>query len=242
VQAGAKFIVSPGLNPKIVKYCVDHDIPVTPGVTSPSEIETAIELGLDVVKFFPAEQSGGLAKIKAMSAPYTGIKFMPTGGINAQNLNDYLAFDKVIACGGSYMVKDDLIKIGNFAEITALTKQAVSGMLGFELAHIGINMDGAEEAEKAAWNISELFDMPVKVGNSSVFAGTGFELMKKPGRGAKGHIAVKTRNIGRATAYLEARGVKFIEESKAYSADGKLSAVYIDGEIGGFAFHLLQAK
>ena len=103
IAAGAQFIVSPGLNPRIVRYCIEKKIPITPGTSSPSELEQAIELGPDVVKFFPAEQSGGLAKIKAMAAPYTNMKFMPTGGIHAGNLNSYLDFDRVIACGGSWM-------------------------------------------------------------------------------------------------------------------------------------------
>ena len=126
VEAGAKFIVSPGLNPKVVKYCVDKNIPITPGVNSPSEIETAIEFGLEVVKFFPAEQSGGIAKIKAMAAPYVNMKFMPTGGINAKNLISYLDFPKVIACGGSWMVPGDLIANGEFDKIEELTREAVN--------------------------------------------------------------------------------------------------------------------
>ncbi|MCI5509193.1 MAG: bifunctional 4-hydroxy-2-oxoglutarate aldolase/2-dehydro-3-deoxy-phosphogluconate aldolase, partial [Eubacterium sp.] len=125
VNAGAKFIVSPGLNPKVVKYCIDKNIPVTPGVTNPSDIEQAIELGLEVVKFFPAEAAGGLPMIKAMSAPYTKMKFMPTGGINASNLKSYLDFKKIIACGGSWMVKGDLIKAGEFDKIKELTAEAV---------------------------------------------------------------------------------------------------------------------
>jgi len=124
VAAGAKFIVSPGLNPRTVKYCVEKNIPITPGTSSPSDIEQAIELGLDVVKFFPAEQSGGLAKIKAMAAPYTGIRFMPTGGINAKNLEDYLSCDKILCCGGSWMVKGDLVKAGEFDKIRELTAEA----------------------------------------------------------------------------------------------------------------------
>ena len=123
VAAGAKFIVSPGLNPRTVKYCVEKNIPITPGTSSPSDIEQAIELGLDVVKFFPAEQSGGLAKIKAMAAPYTGIRFMPTGGINAKNLEDYLSCDKILCCGGSWMVKGDLVKAGEFDKIRELTAE-----------------------------------------------------------------------------------------------------------------------
>ena len=138
VAAGAKFIVSPGLNPKVVKYCVDKNIPITPGTSSPTDIEQAIELGLEVVKFFPAEASGGLAKIKAMAAPYVNMKFMPTGGINAKNLIDYLNFPKIIACGGSWMVSKDMITAGEFDKIREMTKEAVTAMLGFELAHVGI--------------------------------------------------------------------------------------------------------
>ena len=126
VNAGAKFIVSPGLNPKVVSYCVENGIPVTPGTANPTNVEQAIELGLDVVKFFPAEQAGGLAYIKAIAAPYTGMKFMPTGGINANNVKDYLACDKILACGGSWMVKGDLVKAGEFDKITELVREAAA--------------------------------------------------------------------------------------------------------------------
>lgn len=125
VAAGAKFIVSPGLNPKIVKYCVEKGITITPGCANPSDVEQALEYGLNVVKFFPAEQAGGLAYIKAIAAPYVDVKFMPTGGINPQNVKDYLAYDRIVACGGSWMVKGDLIKSGNFEKITELVREAV---------------------------------------------------------------------------------------------------------------------
>ena len=126
VNAGAKFIVSPGLNPKVVAYCVEKGIPVTPGTANPSNVEQAMEFGLDVVKFFPAEQAGGLAYIKAIAAPYTGMKFMPTGGINANNVKEYLACDKILACGGSWMVKGDLVKAGEFDKITELVREAAA--------------------------------------------------------------------------------------------------------------------
>ena len=126
VDAGAKFIVSPGLNPRIVKYCTERNIVITPGCANPSDVEQAIENGLDVVKFFPAEQAGGLAYIKAIAAPYAGIKFMPTGGINPKNVRDYLAYDRILACGGSWMVKGDLIRDGKFDEIRELVKEAVN--------------------------------------------------------------------------------------------------------------------
>lgn len=125
VAAGAKFIVSPGLNPRIVKYCVDKGILITPGCSNPSDVEQALENGLEVVKFFPAEAAGGLPMIKAMAAPYVGVKFMPTGGINAKNVRDYLSYDRVIACGGSWMVKGELVKEGKFDEIEKLTREAV---------------------------------------------------------------------------------------------------------------------
>ena len=125
VAAGAKFIVSPGLNPKVVKYCIEKGVPVTPGTANPSDVEQAIELGLEVVKFFPAEAAGGLNMIKSMAAPYTGLKFMPTGGINATNVKEYLAYDKILACGGSWMVKGSLVEAGEFDKIEAMTKEAV---------------------------------------------------------------------------------------------------------------------
>lgn len=124
VQAGAQFVVSPGFNPRTVKYCVDKEIPIIPGCSNPSDIEQAIEHGIDVVKFFPAEQTGGLAYIKAVAAAYVGIRFMPTGGINADNVRKYLAYEKILACGGSWMVKGDLIKAGDFAKIRELAKEA----------------------------------------------------------------------------------------------------------------------
>ena len=124
VKAGAKFIVSPGTNPKVVDYCVKNNIPITPGTCTPSNVETALEFGLDVVKFFPAEPSGGLNFIKAIAAPYVGVKFMPTGGINAKNVRDYVDYDRIIACGGSWMVTKDLIKAGDFEQIKKLTAEA----------------------------------------------------------------------------------------------------------------------
>ena len=125
VAAGAKFIVSPGFDPEIVDYCIEKDIPVYPGCITPSEVAQAVKRGLKVIKFFPAEQFGGVSTIKALAAPYTGVKFMPTGGVSAKNLESYLSFDKIVACGGSWMVKGDLVKAGKFDEITELVKEAV---------------------------------------------------------------------------------------------------------------------
>ncbi len=125
VAAGAKFIVSPGFDPEIVDYCLEKKIPVFPGCVTPSEVAQAAKRGMKVIKFFPAEQAGGIARIKAMAAPYTMMEFMPTGGIGVNNLKDYLSFDKILCCGGSWMVKGDLIRNGEFDKIRELTKEAV---------------------------------------------------------------------------------------------------------------------
>ena len=125
VNAGAKFIVSPGFDPEIVDYCIEKEIPIFPGCITPSEVAQAVKRGLKVVKFFPAEQFGGVATIKAMAAPYTMVKFMPTGGVSAKNLKDYLTCDKIVCCGGSWMVKGDMIKAGEFDKIAEMTKEAV---------------------------------------------------------------------------------------------------------------------
>lgn len=240
VNAGATFIVSPGLNPKVVRYCVDKSIPITPGCANPSDIEAAIELGLEVVKFFPAEAAGGLPMIKAMSAPYVNMKFMPTGGINAKNINSYLDFPKIIACGGSWMVSDDLVKAGDFDKITALTKEAINQMLGFELCHIGINATDESEADQVATKFDKLFGFSKNSGNSSIFAGTGIEVMKQPYLGQKGHIAIQTNYIDRAIFHLESQGFTFNQDSKKFGKNNKLAAIYLNEEIGGFAVHLVQ--
>ena len=124
MAAGAKFAVSPGFNPRIVKYCQEKGLPIVPGCSSPTDIEQALEHGLKVVKFFPAEQLGGLPMIKALAGPYVDVEFMPTGGINAGNVKDYLGYKRILACGGSWMVKSDLIQAGDFDRIVELVKEA----------------------------------------------------------------------------------------------------------------------
>lgn len=155
-----------------------------PGTASPGEMEQAMSMGLDVVKFFPAEQNGGVAKLKALAGPYTNLRWMPTGGVNTKNLMDYLSFDKIVACGGTWMVKKDLIEGERWDEITRICREAVQTMLGFELRHVGINCDNEAEAEKTARIFCALFQLPYKPGNSSVFAGSVVECMKNPTRGS----------------------------------------------------------
>ena len=239
VNAGAAAIVSPGLSPDVVAYCVEKGIPVCPGTANPSDVQIAIQHGLKAVKLFPAEAVGGLNLIKSMAPVYPDMKFMPTGGINEKNMLDYLAFDKILCCGGSWMCPKDAIAAKDWDRITAQTRSAVDKMLGFELRHIGINTENAEESMNVANKIAALMNLPVKEGNSSNFAGVGFEVMKKMGRGTNGHIAIGTNSVPRAKWHLEQRGFKFIEDS-AVVKNGKLTAIYLEGEIGGFAFHLVQ--
>ncbi len=239
VFAGAKFIVSPGFNPKVVDYCIDNSILVTPGINSPTQIEMALERQLEVLKFFPAEASGGIAMLKAMSAPYGNVKFIPTGGINAENLNSYLSFERVHACGGSWMVKSDLIKEHRFEEITARVREAVNVMLGFDFAHLGINMNGEVDALKAAEKFGRIFGFPVKNGSSSVFAGSGIEITKSRFPGEHGHIGIATNYVDRAIYYLKMAGID-VRENTRKEKNGKLVSVYLDIEVGGFALHLMQ--
>jgi 2-dehydro-3-deoxyphosphogluconate aldolase/(4S)-4-hydroxy-2-oxoglutarate aldolase len=239
VSAGAQFIVSPGFNPKVVDYCLENNILITPGLNNPTQIEMALERGIKVVKFFPAEASGGLPLLASMSAPYSGIKFIPTGGINLNNLTSYLANKKVHACGGSWMVKPELISSGNFDEITRLTKEAISIMLGFEFAHLGINEENEDKARNSANLLSDLFYLPIKEGTSSVFAGPPFEVIKKRYLGQHGHIAIATKDIHRAITYLKMKDISILPETKK-EKEGKLKAVYLDQEVSGFALHLLQ--
>ena len=124
-DAGAQFMVTPGFNPKVVDYCVKKGIPIVPGVCTPTEIETALEYGLEVLKFFPAESMGGIKSLKAFSGPYAKVKFIPTGGINTTNVRDYLNLPNVLACGGSWMVSQKLISSKNYSEIARLTREAV---------------------------------------------------------------------------------------------------------------------
>ena len=241
IAAGSKFLVSPGLNPKVTAYCLSKGVPMLPGCSNPSDVEAALELGLKTVKFFPAEAAGGLKMLKAMAAPYGQLTFMPTGGINADNLLDYLKFNKIIACGGSFMVRDDLIRDKKWDEITALTRNAVKAMLGLEFVHIGINGESKEEAMKSAKLFELMFGMPVRETSKSVFAGNEFEFMNAKGPGTHGHIGIRTHFVDRAMAYFKRLGFEFDESSVTYDEkSGKPKFVYFKDEIAGFAIHLVQ--
>ena len=238
--AGAGYIVSPGLNPEVVRHCVEKGYPVLPGCANPSDIEAALSLGLNTVKFFPAEALGGLKLIKAMAAPYGNVKFVPTGGINEKNLPEYLAFPKIAACGGSWMVPEDAVEAKDWARIEKLAQDAVNVMLGLEIVHLGVNSVDADTAMTEARKLSLLLGWPLnKDSAKGVFVGSGCEMMKTWFRGTHGHIAVGTLNVERAKWHMERRGFVFDEETATYTPDGRMKFIYLKDEIGGFGIHLL---
>lgn len=238
VDAGASFIVTPGFSKSTVQWCLDHGIPVFPGCTSPSDIEAAIAMGLDTVKFFPAEPYGGVKTLKALAGPYGGIHFMPTGGIDEKNIAEYLSLNNVAACGGSWMVPSSLVESGDFTQISALCRSAVRAAFGFELLHVGINTNDTEEARQTTAQFASLFSLPVTEYPASFFAGSMVEVIKGPFLGQHGHIAVQTDCIERATEYFSQRGVELNQESASHDAAGQLISIYFKDSIGGFAVHL----
>lgn len=239
-EAGAEFAVSPGLNPEITAYCIEMGMPVIPGCSGPGDVERAMSLGLSTVKFFPAEQAGGTAMIKAMAAPYRKVRFMPTGGIRLDNLKKYLALDSVAACGGTWLVPEEALKKKDYGKIRELAREAVDCMLDFHLAHVGINCAESKEAVKGAELFSKLFHFAPAECEASVFSDSCIEWMKQPYLGGHGHIAIGTPSVERAAAYLEKRGVSFDCGTAVYRENGALQAIYLSEEIGGFAIHLVR--
>lgn len=239
IAAGSQFIVSPGFNPEITRYVIDKGALMMPGTATPGEMEQAMSMGLNVLKFFPAEQNGGVAKLKALAGPYTNLRWMPTGGVNTKNMMDYLNFDRIVACGGTWMVKKDLIDGQKWDEITAICKEAVQTMLGFSLHHVGIPCGDADKAANTAKAICALFGFPYKAGNSSDFAGP-VECCKVEFPGERGHIAIGVNNVERAIFHLGLQGVTFDESTRKIDEKGKTKAIYVQGDFGGFAIHLVR--
>lgn len=239
VKAGAKFIVSPGYFDAVVDRCNEIGIPCFPGCVNASDMTKAVNAGLDIVKFFPAEALGGASMIKQFTSVFP-LKFMPTGGITPKTLMDYLSIDRIAACGGTWMVKKDMINNHEWEKITSICKESVKTMLGLSLAHVGINCENAAEAEKTAKTLCALFGFEYKAGNSSDFAGSAVECMKSPYLGKNGHIAIGTNSIDRAVYHLGLEGVEFDESTRKADAKGNTRAIYLKDEFGGFAIHLMQ--
>lgn len=239
VDCGARFIVSPGFDQEIVGWCVAQGIAVTPGCVTPSEIMAAMKLGLNVLKFFPANVYGGLAAMKALAGPFGNIRFIPTGGVSTANLGEYVSAPFVHAVGGSWVCSKGDIDGGNFEKISRLCAEAHTAALGYEVAHIGLNSGSAEDSLSICRNLHRVFGLPIREGNSSNFVSGSIEVMKSMYRGQNGHIAIHTNSLPMAIADLERRGISCDQETAKYTA-GRMTSVYLSPEFGGFAIHLLQ--
>ncbi len=233
-DAGAVFIVSPGFDEKVVEWCIENEILITPGCVTPTEIEKAQSYGLSTLKYFPANVYGGIDGIKALHGPYKDIKFIPTGGVGLTNLADFVDKDYIHAVGGGFLCNSADIASKNFSKITETAKKAVELLLGFELAHIGVN-GPASIAEK----LNGAFGFEVKEGNSSFMVGNVIEVLKEDGIGQNGHIAFRTNSINRAVYYLNKRGFEVDKETEKVK-NGKTIAVYLKDDFNGFGVHLLQ--
>ncbi len=241
LDAGCQFIVSPGFNPDMVRYGLSKGALMLPGTATGGEMEQAMTLGLEVVKFFPAEDNGGIKKLKALAGPYRELMWMPTGGVNTKNMMDYLSFGQILACGGTWMVKKDLIEGECWDEITAICKDAVRVMLGIELAHVGVNCESRDEAEGLAKLVSGMLGLPLRDAGKSWFAANNaIEFMNQPGPGTKGHIGFRTNSVERAIYHLGLQGMEFNESSITFNEKGAPKFVYFKGEFGGFAIHLVN--
>ncbi len=240
LDAGAEALVLPGYDDEIVDFALERNVPIVPGCITAADIQKGYKKGLRVFKFFPAEKSGGLEAIKLLSGPFKGARFLPTGGMNYDNIGSYLKEKCIIACGGSYMADSKLIADGAFDKIEKNCRRALDLSLGFELAHIGINHDSAEGGLATASAICNIFGLELRDYEGAAFAGNAVESMKRRGYGTVGHIGFYTNSVERAIAYFEAKGIAINQESIQKDKNGGLVCVYLADEVAGFALHAVR--
>lgn len=238
IEAGAQYIVAPGLNAEVVKYCQEKEVDVIPGVSTPTEIENALGMGLSILKFFPAKASGGICNLKALAGPYPQVNFIPTGGIHRENLSEYLKLKNVFACGASYLAEKKLVTEGRFDEIEARVRAALKTVHEFKMTHVGINSQSKEEAGHIAEILCNLFGFEKEEGRISCFAGKEIEVMYDNIYGVNGHLSVTANSIDRACRYLKLQGIQLMEDTIKYDEQGKIRFAYIENQVGGFAIHL----
>lgn len=239
IKNGASFIVSPGFSEKIANYCAETDILYLPGCITPTEITKALEHDINIVKYFPSNLYNGINGMKALRGPFPEISFVPTCGINLENLVDYIREPFVLAAGGSWACPKDLIEREEFDRISELCQLTKEKVLGYEVDHFGINSDSDDEARNFCVQMQNLFCLPLKFGNSSDFASPRIEIKKKNGKGHKGHIAIGTNSIYSAISDMRRKGIEVDETSAVYKSN-RLIAIYLKNEIFGYAIHLSQ--
>lgn len=241
VEAGAQFIVSPGTDMRIVEWCLEHGVVVLPGCVTTTEIQLALAAGVKIVKFFPADLYGGVRAMATLEGPFrfTGIKFIPTGGVNNDNLSEYVNKSFIHAVGGGWLCNPADISSHNFSNITETVKKAIDILLGFEITHVGINQKTPVESLNTCRQFNKAFHFPIVEGTASNFVSPAIEVLKSKYLGTHGHLAVKTNNIQRGIYYLGKRGIEVDMETAKYNGDDMV-AVYLKDEIGGFAVHLLK--
>ncbi len=240
INAGAKFIVAPGYDEEIVELCKRAGVTVIPGCSTPSEINRAIKAGLETVKFFSAEGSGGTGALNDFRGAFANTKFIPAGGITLENIGEYIKQKNVLAVATDIMAPVSLIEAGDFSAITALTRSVINAMFGFKFIHMGINAENKEESAEWARLLEALFGFPANETAISYFSSKDIEIMSGGGRGKHGHVGVGTNCIYRAMDYFKDRGYEMNMNTARYDKEGDINFIYIDQDICGFAFHLNQ--
>ena len=239
VKAGAEFIVTPAFNPAVTQWCIDNHVDIVPGTVSPADVEAANGMGIEVCKFFPAAAYGGIKTLKALAGPFHDMKFLPTGGVNLDNMTEYLDLPNVAAVGGSFMTPSDMVRNKDWKGITATCRQAVHNLLGFEICHTGIHCKTQAEAEDVTDRLCALLDQEkITVPGAAYFVGTVVEVCYNTLPGEKGHIGIDTRDMDRAMAYYKRRGVEYADNGLFYDDQGRVRLAYFKELYNGFSVHL----
>ncbi len=241
VDCGASYIVTPAFNPKVIDWCLEHQIDVLPGSATPRDFEEGLEKGLKVLKFFPASVYGGVAALKAIAGPFADLSFLPTGGVDSKNMAEYLALKNVAAVGGSFICPSSYVKAKDWVGLEGHIRSLIAQMSQLELAHIGVNPHDEQQFQGALAQLVSCLQLPQNDHSISSFVGDGIELMKPgAGRGEHGHIGFVTPQLERVVYYAQRRGIAFDEDSARYDAKGRLTFVYFKDPVAGFDVHLIQ--
>lgn len=239
-EAGADFLISPGFSNALVRYCLEKNRLIIPGCGTASEIQNAYETGLRVLKFFPSERLGGASAIKDYAAPFKEVEFIPTGGIQIDNMDGYMKNDRVLAVGGSFMAPYGLLESEKYDEVVALYEKAAAAAVGFRVDNVGICCRSEDETADEVKRLSKLFGSFTAEKKISVCCGANVKYHYIGGYEEKSYISVRTYSIDRAITYLKARGVEFHCESEIYDAEGNRVCIRLKEEVDGYAVYIIK--